>query len=100
MVTVTSGAAKRREKERELYDPGIRAACIKEGAYPLFLSFFSLCCHSLFSTVPAGEGSSAVPGLVTCPSIPQGLRQGHCDRNGDCENRTRKGDRGTVFHAV
>ncbi|KAF3856365.1 hypothetical protein F7725_017088 [Dissostichus mawsoni] len=31
------------------------------------------------TTSPAGEGASAVPGLVTCPSIPQELRQGHCD---------------------
>ncbi|XP_072238303.1 AMP deaminase 2-like isoform X3 [Leuresthes tenuis] len=41
----------------------------------------------------AGEGTSAVPGLVTCPSIPQELRQGHCNHNGDCENRTREADR-------
>lgn len=61
---------------------------------------FSVCCHSLSSTVPAGEGTSAVPGLVTCPSIPPQLRQGHCDRNGDCENRTRQGARGTVIYGI
>ncbi|KAM9759050.1 AMP deaminase 2 isoform 2-T2 [Menidia menidia] len=41
----------------------------------------------------AGEGTSAVPGLVTCPSIPQELKQGHCNHNGDCESRTRETDR-------
>ncbi|XP_041835765.1 AMP deaminase 2-like isoform X2 [Melanotaenia boesemani] len=52
-----------------------------------------ICCHSLSSTVPAGEGASAVPGLVRCPSIPQEHNQGHCNHNGDCENRTRQLDR-------
>lgn len=45
----------------------------------------SVCCHSLSSTVPAGEGALAVPGLVLCPSIPQEL----CDSAGDCESRQR-----------
>lgn len=58
----------------------------------------AVCCHSLSSTVPAGEGASAVPGLVSCPSIPQELRPGHCDRRGDCENRRKQTDRGTVTH--
>ncbi|XP_061639401.1 AMP deaminase 2-like isoform X2 [Phyllopteryx taeniolatus] len=37
----------------------------------------------------AGEGTSTVPGLVKCPSIPQELRPGHYDSN--CESRTRQG---------
>ena len=54
---------------------------------------------SLFLCAGGGRVHRAVPGLVTCPSIPQELWQGHCDRYGDCENRTRQGDRGTVTHA-
>lgn len=93
----------RRSKERRKKrgDCGILVSeqlVFRGRAYLVFL-FPPLCCHSLSSTEPAGEGASAVPGLVTCPSIPQELRQGHCDRNGDSENRTRQGHRGTVTYA-
>lgn len=80
-------------KGGELWDLGVRAAlCLQSVRSLCLLAFF------LSSTVPAGEGPSAVPGLLTCPSIPQELKQGHCCHNGDCEFRTRQADKGTVAY--
>ncbi|XP_061689879.1 AMP deaminase 2-like isoform X2 [Syngnathoides biaculeatus] len=41
------------------------------------------------TTSSAGEGTSTVPGLPKCPSIPQELRPGHSNSN--CESWTRQG---------
>lgn len=78
VTTVTGGGAK--TKERACESPGCQSRwCFNR------VCAVSVCCHSLSSTVPAGEGALAVPGLVLCPSIPQEL----CDRTGDCESRQR-----------